>query len=90
MLCVTSFLNVLQRDDVLYCTFNCNEMVFSVEDPEPEDGDLDADPDGGVQATHLAVVKVAADAWAKRCADRLAQLKAKPFICITLINSKKS
>jgi len=57
ILCVTSFLNVLHRDDMLYCTFNCNEMVFSVEDPEPEDGDLDADPDGGVQATHLAVVK---------------------------------
>ena len=47
-------------------------MVFSVEDPEPEDGDLDPDLDGGVQAAHLSVVKVATDAWAQRGADSFA------------------
>ena len=57
---------------VLICTFNCDKMVFSVEDPEPEDGDLDPDPDGRVQAAHLSVVEVATDAWAQRGADSFA------------------
>ena len=53
-------------------------MVLLVEDPEPEDGDVDADLDGGVQTSGFAVVEVAADARTQRRPDGLAQLERKP------------
>ncbi len=59
-----------------------NGVVPAGEDPEAEDGDVDADLDGGVQAAGLAVVEVAADARAQRAANSLAQLKEVSLECI--------
>jgi len=49
-------------------------VILVVENPEPEDGDVDADLDGGVQTAGLPVVEVAADARTQRSADSLTQL----------------
>ena len=51
-----------------------HEVVFVVNDPEPEHGHLDPDLDGGVQTAGHLVVEVPGDAGAEGGADRLAQL----------------
>ena len=51
-----------------------HEVVFVVNDPEPEHGHLDADLDGGVQTARNLVVEVSGDAGAEGGANRLTQL----------------
>ena len=55
-------------------TLKNDHSVFSVKYPEPENGDVDSDLDGGVQAAGLSVVEVPADARAKRGTHGLTQL----------------